>query len=174
MQPPPSKHFPALDGLRGIAVLLVTVWHYIPFLPPFFPDWAGVDLFFVLSDYLITGQLMDAIGQPNYFSGFFRNRPLRVLPFYYSLVIPFLIAIRFVQEDHLPTIALYRNHWPGIPVFFQNWTLVTAGFTLLALFFTCILHLLLQPGTLSLLLSMISFYYFESFFLRLKTRKINA
>src|SRR5688572_1324202 len=66
-------HIPALDGLRGIAILLVMLWHYTPLLPRSWSfaqsalslSWSGVDLFFVLSGFLIGGILLDQSGAAN-------------------------------------------------------------------------------------------------------------
>jgi peptidoglycan/LPS O-acetylase OafA/YrhL len=62
-------HWPALDGLRGTAILAVLICHYSALLPKSASwagvlenGWAGVDLFFVLSGFLITGILFDAKG----------------------------------------------------------------------------------------------------------------
>src|SRR6201999_1115975 len=85
----------SLDGLRGIAVLLVFTWHYLPATHSFFPGWTGVDLFFVLSGYLITQRLMATRQTPNYFSHFYRNRALRIFPLYYTFVIGFLLLAHF-------------------------------------------------------------------------------
>jgi len=129
IQPPGSPspsaqvRIPALDGLRGCAILLVIVWHY--FNTAWFPGWAGVDLFFVLSGYLITGRLMRTIDDPHYFSRFYRNRILRIFPLYYGLVIPFLLAIFFlVKPEHL---HFYREHPVSLLIFTTNWTFVCFG-----------------------------------------------
>ena len=123
------RYFPALDGLRGIAIIAVVIWHYIPSTYGFLPGWAGVDLFFVLSGYLITGRLLDTKGQPRYFARFYRNRILRIWPLYYALVIPFLLLIPYVSAIHAPTMAVYKEHWLSFLLFLQNWTFVRYGHT---------------------------------------------
>jgi len=127
--PHPQRYFPALDGLRGIAVLAVVVWHYIPVTNTFFPGWAGVDLFFVLSGYLITGRLLDTKGRSGYFTRFYRNRILRIWPLYYALVIPFLLLIPYVSALHAPTMVIYKEHWLSFLLFLQNWTFIRYGHT---------------------------------------------
>ncbi len=95
-----------LDGLRGVAILLVLVWHYvsIPLVAPTGSALAaikdalvvcrsGVDLFFVLSGFLITGLLLDHRQRKGYFGVFYARRALRIMPLYYLLVVAF-IAIR--------------------------------------------------------------------------------
>src|SRR5439155_10007147 len=75
-----NERVPELDGIRGVAILLVVVWHYValPFAPPpgsvlalLWPllalTWSGVDLFFVLSGFLIGGILIEQRESPNYF-----------------------------------------------------------------------------------------------------------
>ena len=57
---PPRPYYPALDGLRGLAILLVVFYHNFGFINYFFFGWLGVDLFFVLSGYLITDILLRA------------------------------------------------------------------------------------------------------------------
>jgi len=85
-----------LDGLRGIAILLVMLFHFTLASPsalidvPYFSftryGWTGVDLFFVLSGFLITGILIDAKGGEHYFRNFYIRRALRILPLYYTFV----------------------------------------------------------------------------------------
>lgn len=88
---------PGLDGLRGIAIIVVMLFHLVFFEPACRIDhifrhaaqygWMGVDLFFVLSGFLITGILLDAKSSPNYFRNFYARRALRILPLYYAFVI---------------------------------------------------------------------------------------
>ena len=95
-------HMPALDGLRGIAVLLVIVDHICAsiavefgldnkFLKLVHLGWSGVDLFFVLSGFLITGILFDAKPGPDYFKNFYARRALRIFPLYYLVLVLFLV-----------------------------------------------------------------------------------
>src|SRR4051794_5441003 len=82
------QHFKSLDGLRGIAILMVFFFHRYP-RHPHDPigllsggGWTGVELFFVLSGFLITGILYDTLGQRRYFLNFYARRTLRLLPVY--------------------------------------------------------------------------------------------
>jgi peptidoglycan/LPS O-acetylase OafA/YrhL len=87
------KHIPQLDGMRGLAVLLVLLAHSaveFTHVPAF--RWIdgygdlGVQLFFVLSGFLITGILLDTKDTPNFFRNFFARRALRIYPLYYLLL----------------------------------------------------------------------------------------
>jgi peptidoglycan/LPS O-acetylase OafA/YrhL len=92
---------PELDSLRGIAILSVLFFHGFGFqfgeaeLPRFahlfvlatMPGWLGVNLFFVLSGFLITGILLDSKSMPGYFRRFYTRRALRILPAYYALLL---------------------------------------------------------------------------------------
>ena len=84
---------PALDGLRGIAILLVLLWHGVFQVQPNSGiwsrllslgslAWSGVDLFFVLSGFLIGGILLDEKESPRYFKTFYMRRAYRILPLY--------------------------------------------------------------------------------------------
>jgi peptidoglycan/LPS O-acetylase OafA/YrhL len=94
---------PALDGLRGIAIILVLLHHLTTYRPTRGVDmwiasvpligWAGVDLFFVLSGFLITGILIDARGGRRYFTSFYARRTLRIFPLYYLVLFLALVVL---------------------------------------------------------------------------------
>src|SRR6201996_2853221 len=94
MEPLQRKHIPQLDGMRGLAILLVLLAHSTDVFTgvPFF-RWIdgygslGVQLFFVLSGFLITRILLDTRDTPYYFRNFFAKRSLRIYPLYYALLI---------------------------------------------------------------------------------------
>jgi len=88
-------HVPFLDGLRGIAVIMVFFFHCAPpQISSFFQfGWSGVDLFFVLSGFLITGILLDTKDSENYFKNFFARRFLRLFPLYYGILFVILYVL---------------------------------------------------------------------------------
>jgi peptidoglycan/LPS O-acetylase OafA/YrhL len=97
---------PELDTLRGVAVLMVVCYHGLGWRYAAFPHdrlsalalhatligWAGVNLFFVLSGFLITGILLDTRGRSDFYSRFYRCRALRILPIYLITVLVMLAA----------------------------------------------------------------------------------
>lgn len=94
-----------LDGLRGIAILSVVLMHYFYNPDPnlkgpihqiqriFALGWSGVDLFFVLSGFLIGGILMDQRRSPSYFKTFYLRRAFRILPVYYLWICLFIAFV---------------------------------------------------------------------------------
>ena len=95
----PDRGFIAeLDGLRGIAILLVMVHRFWPRSDAGLAadvagaGWIGVDLFFVISGFLITGILLETRGRPDYFRNFYVRRVLRIFPLYYLFVGTILVA----------------------------------------------------------------------------------
>jgi len=119
---PLPMRIPQLDGLRGIAVLLVVLYHYlllVRFAPGGFWSriqdsvrlgWCGVDLFFVLSGFLIGGILLDARESPQYFRAFYLRRFYRILPLYYGWLGLYLV-LALGALAHLP--AQIATAWPG-------------------------------------------------------------
>jgi peptidoglycan/LPS O-acetylase OafA/YrhL len=102
-------HMPALDGIRGLAIVLVMVCHFSRVLTPKTPlqllfsnlteaGWVGVDLFFVLSGFLISGILLDSKTSANYFSSFYMRRILRIFPLYYSVCFVYLVVVPLLQR----------------------------------------------------------------------------
>lgn len=101
-----GRHVPALDGVRGLAVILVMAFH-IWRSPVTALGWSGVDLFFVLSGYLITGILWDTRGLPGHGRAFYVRRALRILPLYYAvLVVVFVVRPLLGWSHRLDDIAL--------------------------------------------------------------------
>jgi peptidoglycan/LPS O-acetylase OafA/YrhL len=105
-------HLPVLDGVRGLAVLLVVFFHTTHLSADNAmgratwwlagAGWTGVDLFFVLSGFLITGILWEAKGQPFYFRNFYMRRFLRIFPLYYlALAVSFLVLPALADRLHL-------------------------------------------------------------------------
>lgn len=129
------KRIPELDGLRGIAILGVLMFHLFPPTVPLFAayfvqaGWLGVDLFFVLSGYLITGILVDSAGKPGYYRNFVVRRTLRIFPLYFvclamATVVDFWPGPfnwkRFVDSGYwwyacfLGNVPVFREvKWPG-------------------------------------------------------------
>jgi peptidoglycan/LPS O-acetylase OafA/YrhL len=115
-------HILALDGLRGIAILLVVVCHFQsnlgidadgwawPLVAVAHAGWMGVDLFFVLSGFLITGILVDAKGSDSYFSAFYARRALRILPVYYGFLLAIFVVLPLLHLGAGDNYMLARQH----------------------------------------------------------------
>jgi len=86
-----KRFYPALDGLRALAVLMVFYEHYLNFRPGLGWGWTGVDIFFVLSGFLITGILYDTRNTAHRFRNFYVRRTLRIFPLYYAVLIAALL-----------------------------------------------------------------------------------
>lgn len=117
-----GKHIPQLDGLRGIAILLVMCYHYFPNIKLFHFGWTGVDLFFVLSGFLISGRLLPYLGERKILLKFYRNRFLRIVPLYFCFLAIFFGGWFFFSSDEtLKAFPFYTSHWWSFFLFFQNW-----------------------------------------------------
>lgn len=122
------KFIPQFDHLRAFAVLLVMLFHAshhvksFPMSDWFSFGWVGVDLFFVLSGFLITRILLDTRQNPNYFLNFYARRVLRIWPLYFALLaMMFLVMPRIAP--HWSAEAMKHAH-PGwaFVLFVQNLT----------------------------------------------------
>lgn len=117
------QHYPALDGLRGIAILLVILYHNFNFIEYFNYGWLGVDLFFVLSGFLITDILLHTVHGENYFKNFYARRVLRIFPLYYLSLILFILILPAIPGFPL-NMQYYQSHQFWFWTYLQNWTLV--------------------------------------------------
>jgi peptidoglycan/LPS O-acetylase OafA/YrhL len=134
-----SRRIPELDGLRGGAILSVMAFHYLDaltnkgagFLDYFHPvvamGWTGVDLFFVLSGFLIGGILLDARTSNHYFKTFYIRRFCRIIPLYYAWICGYVViyaalgATRFVSAgvgpEARPPLYIYFMFLQNLGVF---------------------------------------------------------
>jgi peptidoglycan/LPS O-acetylase OafA/YrhL len=119
------SYIPELQGLRGIAVLAVVIYHCHPRLEGTWIHyaslwgWAGVNLFFVLSGFLITSILLEARNKPRYFRNFYARRALRIWPVYFLvLIVCYANAPWFVGPSVLE--AVKSAPWLAYILFLQN------------------------------------------------------
>jgi peptidoglycan/LPS O-acetylase OafA/YrhL len=124
-----AHHILELDGIRGIAILLVMIGHSWPRLSLLAVS--GVGLFFVLSGFLITRILVSNVGKPHYFRNFYTRRALRIWPLYYLILgITFLTPIFSFSHIEFPAyrFLLYiQNFWSldkAPPILGTTWSLV--------------------------------------------------
>jgi peptidoglycan/LPS O-acetylase OafA/YrhL len=117
-----SNHIPQLDGLRGIAILMVICYHFFPNNIICNFGWSGVDLFFVLSGFLITGRLLPYLDDKKILLKFYRNRFLRIVPLYFGFLILFFTSwFLFSSKETLGSFTFYNDHWWQFFIFIQNW-----------------------------------------------------
>jgi peptidoglycan/LPS O-acetylase OafA/YrhL len=119
-----NHRFPALDGLRGLAALLVILHHLGPgvissdhwWAAPFnwlvSIGWVGVDLFFVLSGFLITGILVVTQNADNYFSVFYVHRALRIFPILFILLFGATCVLPLISPSTYKTYIGPGAVWP--------------------------------------------------------------
>jgi peptidoglycan/LPS O-acetylase OafA/YrhL len=126
-----ERHQPALDGVRGVAIAAVLVCHFSTLLPAgdgpplaavLSYGWAGVDLFFALSGFLITRILLRTKGRPHYLRSFWARRALRIMPLYFVVLsvvliaggaVPALSAVLPPAADR-PLYVLFLSNWASL------------------------------------------------------------
>ena len=134
---PASVRIPVLDSLRGAAILMVFAYH------AFFwtgmrtdwwleravslatrPGWLGVDLFFVLSGFLITGRLLSKSHLPagDYFVWFYTRRALRILPLYYAVLAGVGAVMWWAGETSLSFLTASAFFVPNLAMLAGLWT----------------------------------------------------
>ena len=145
-------HIPQLDGVRGLAILLVMAFHFAGLLRQELSasssgvlhalqqacsvGWAGVDLFFVLSGFLITGILLDTKRSANFFSSFYARRTLRIFPLYYGVLVAGVILAPALAPAASGKLQFLRDNQAWLWSYLTNWLVarqgdfnkVTAGF----------------------------------------------
>lgn len=117
-----SDYFPALDGLRGIAIFAVILYHNFP-QSKFYFGWLGVDLFFVLSGFLITSILLKSLSTDStkkYFKNFYIRRALRIFPLYYFFLVIFLFILPSLNILNSEVEEYREDKWWYI-FYLQNW-----------------------------------------------------
>jgi peptidoglycan/LPS O-acetylase OafA/YrhL len=126
-------HIGTLDGVRGLAILLVVAHNFTLDIPaPSLPlrllhaitevGWIGVILFFALSGYLITSILLRTRNDDRYFRNFFARRALRILPLYYTaLILTLVVMPRVVTVP--PWLAAETKHQVWFWFYLSNWVM---------------------------------------------------
>lgn len=123
-EPQRSEHLPALDGVRGLAILTILIYHGLQLSKPEAlgafdaavdrvarSGWAGVDLFFVLSGFLITGILLDMRASSGHVLSFYGRRVLRIVPLYFLFLLALLYLIPVLTGLGAdPDVATLREH----------------------------------------------------------------
>jgi peptidoglycan/LPS O-acetylase OafA/YrhL len=131
-----AHHIPELDGIRGLAIGMVVIYHYFIqigvaprgtllwyVLLPGRLGWSGVDLFFVLSGFLIGGILLDARESSNYFKVFYTRRFFRIVPVYALFLICFFLLAYFTGAGRIPKLQWITQGalpWASLVFFLQN------------------------------------------------------
>ncbi len=127
-----QKRVPQLDAVRGIAILLVMLVNTGDKYPVLHLQhvvgngWMGVDLFFALSGFLITGILLDTKDSPHYFKNFYVRRVLRILPLYYVILLFMFVLVPLLRPSEAHTVFERSSPWWAYPVFLQNFLVASS------------------------------------------------
>ena len=142
---PSNQYIPVLDGLRAGAILAVIVCHVNqayggPFMAGVVNGsmamvlgwgWVGVDLFFVLSGFLITGILYDSKGSRGYFRNFYARRALRIMPLYYGFLFLTTVIFPWLSDGFFGRLLLLHDISPAdarsLYLYYYNFYLPLTG-----------------------------------------------
>lgn len=126
------KHIDSLDGVRGVAIAMVLIFHLLwsnnqtgstimNFLAGFRgAGWIGVDLFFSLSGFLITGILFDTLHTGHYFKNFYGRRFLRIFPIYYGLILVLYLVFHPIHFDQVRPFLLLISYVQNTPLWWHG------------------------------------------------------
>ena len=120
-----------LDGVRGISIIVVVAFHLLKRADYFTNNaalhfvtrlssmgWVGVDIFFVLSGFLITSILLKTKSERNYFKNFYIRRALRIFPLYFVFIAAIVLLLPKLDPDFAPQIS---RALPFLLLYQQNW-----------------------------------------------------
>ena len=123
-----------LDGVRGISIIVVVAFHLLKRADYFTSNetlhsitrlssigWVGVDIFFVLSGFLITSILLRTKHEKNYFKNFYVRRSLRIFPLYFVFIAVILLLLPKLDPDFTPEIP---HALPFLLLYQQNWLML--------------------------------------------------
>ncbi len=126
-----------LDGLRGVAILLVMIFHMAilesqsavdsAFLAVAGSGWVGVELFFALSGFLITAILLDTRTQPSYFRSFWMRRVLRIFPLYYAVLTIALVVLPLFPHPKIENFSRIHGDEIWYWLYLSNYSIAAAG-----------------------------------------------
>jgi len=142
-----KDHVPELDGIRGLAILPVLIYHFVDRYPK--PEaglsllfykfsqggWIGVDIFFVLSGFLITGILVDTKNNTQYFKAFYGRRILRIFPLYYVMLIAYFWVGPLLSAGLSQQYAVMREHQSWFWLYLSNWLFASTTEAIPGLYF---------------------------------------
>lgn len=132
-------HYSTIDGLRGMAILLVVIYHLCLNHPEMHSSnpgfllglaqfgWAGVDLFFVLSGFLITGILLDTKSKPHYLRNFLVRRFLRIWPLYYLALAVFILLPPLLMQTVPDELQRMHDEQAWFWLYSANWLFAREG-----------------------------------------------
>lgn len=109
---------PELDGLRALAVIAVVGFHLN--LTGFGMGWLGVNLFFVISGFLITGILLDSKASPHYLYNFYMRRTLRIFPIYFALL-SIVLSVSLIRQWNIGDFLYYLTYTQNFLLALSEW-----------------------------------------------------